>query len=356
MKLKFPGLIKETMPSGNTRWRVRVEGQKARRIVLHVSPDHKEFLECYLAARRGIEVKPESKPEEKAIRGSVSWLIYRYLENLKSDVENNLYSEDTLKQRNNLLSRLHAEYGEYDFQMPQQAVLQIRNNMKSTPGAADNMMKAIRAMYKWAGEIGDCSKDFNPATGISKLNKSSKGAIPWTVEDLRKFREAHPAGTTAHLCLTLFMFTACRISDVIWLGRENEFDRSGIKGLGWQPRKRGSAFVEIPMLPPLMKATRAATVQGRTYLLTEHGKSFASPESLRNRFRKWCLAAGLENRSSHGIRKAAGHLLALEGCSQYQIMAIHGHAEARTSEVYTEGVERWNLARSAMETLKGLEW
>ncbi|RJL02345.1 hypothetical protein D3P06_11375 [Paracoccus aestuarii] len=44
---------------------------------------------------------------------------------------------------------------------------------------------------------------------------------------------------------------------------------------------------------------------------------------------------GLDNRSSHGVRKAAGHLLAQEGCSQNQIMTVHGHTQARTSEVYT---------------------
>jgi hypothetical protein len=45
-------------------------------------------------------------------------------------------------------------------------------------------------------------------------------------------------------------------------------------------------------------------------------------------------------------------LLAELGCSQYEIMAILGHSEAKTSEVYTRRVERWKLAKTAIERVK----
>jgi len=67
-------------------------------------------------------------------------------------------------------------------------------------------------------------------------------------------------------------------------------------------------------------------------------------------------ADSLPNRSSHGIRKAAGHLLAQQGYSQYQIMTIHGHTQAQTSEIYTKGVERWKMANEAMMRLEGMDW
>lgn len=76
------------------------------------------------------------------------------------------------------------------------------------------------------------------------------------------------------------------------------------------------------MLPPLLKAARAQKVQGATYLLTAAGKPFSTAESLRNRVQKWCAAAGIEGKSSHGIRKAAAELLAEAGCTQHQIMAL----------------------------------
>lgn len=353
MKVNYPGLLREKLPSGNYRYRVRVEGDKKRRIPLHIGPDNKLFSEHYRAARRGIEIKPETKPEETQIQGSLGWLKYQYLAWLEDQVDKGQYAEATLIQRRSKFKQLE-EYEDYSLDMPQEQLLNIRDHMAAQPGSADNFIKAVRAMYAWA--IDRKHTQVNPAVGIGKINKGQGGAIPWTVADLQKYRECHAPGTMAHLCLSLFMFTACRISDAIRLGRGNEFERSGIKGLGWQPVKKGSAYVEIPMLPPLINATRSMTVQGPTYLLTEHGKPFQSPEGLRNRFRKWCDQAELNHLSSHGIRKATGNLLAQEGASQYQIMAIHGHTQAKTSEVYTKGVERWRLAADAMESLSNLEW
>lgn len=101
---------------------------------------------------------------------------------------------------------------------------------------------------------------------------------------------------------------------------------------------------------------RAQTAIGPAYLLTEHGKPFASPEALRNRFKKWCRSADLEDLSSHEIRKAAGHLMALKGATQYEIMSVHGHANAATSQVYTESVERMKLGEMAASKLAGMDW
>ena len=153
----------------------------------------------------------------------------------------------------------------------------------------------------------------------------------------------------AHLALTLFVFTAARIEDVAKFGRHNEVARSGTTFLEWQPAKRGSSFVSIPILPPLERAISAQTIVGPTYLLN-------AKDAFGNWFRDRVREAGLENRSPHGIRKAAGELLALQGASQYHIMAVHGHSSAQTSEVYTAKVNRARLAEEAMQKLAGLEW
>lgn len=357
MKVDLPGLLREKLPSGNFRFRVRVERRKTQRVRLHLEPGDPDFMEHYQAARRGIEMPPPVKGskarEPQNLRGSMNWLTGEYLGWLGQQVSAGQYSEATLKQRKSQFRHL-MPVAEYSLDIPQAELLKLRDEMAKTPGAADNFIKSVRAMYAWAVERQIC--DVNPATGIGKLLKTHTGAKPWTINDLQRYRNTHAPGTMAHLALTVFMFTACRISDVICLGRENEFERAGVRGLGWQPHKKGSAFVEIPMLPPLYRATRTSNIVGPTYLLTEKGIPFASPESFRNRFRKWCDAAELTHLSSHGIRKAAGHLLAQNGCSQHEIMAIHGHTEAKTSEIYTRGVERWKLAGNAMRTLEGMEW
>ena len=354
MKIRFPGLLAEKLPSGATRYRVRVEGDKTRRIPLSVAPDHPQFMEIYRAARAGLALTPESSPEERAIRYSIGWIAAKHLAAMERDVEAGATSPLTLKKRVGVMKVLTERYADYAMVMPQTKLIELRDEFIATPARADSIIEGIRSMYRWACERGLC--ETNPAAGIARIDTGRGGALPWTADDLRKFRAAHPAGTTPHLCLTLMMFTACRIGDAIWLGPGNQTTVQGIQALRWQPSKRGSAEVTIPMLPPLYRATRAAPVEGKTYLLNAKGRAFSSSDSLGNMFRRWCVAAGLEGRSAHGVRKAAGHLLAQEGCSQYQIMTIHGHTQAQTSEIYTKGVERWKMAQAAMAALEGMEW
>ena len=96
-----------------------------------------------------------------------------------------------------------------------------------------------------------------------------------------------------------------------------------------------------------------ARVSGEKGLARE--QSIEGGDALGQRFRKWCLEAGLKNHGAHGVRKATG-LFTFLGCAQYEIMSIHGHTEAGTSEIYTKGVERWNVALSAMDKLRTMDW
>jgi integrase len=364
VKLGYDGLLIEPMKSGNMRYRVRVRGDKKRRITLPVGPEHPEFHQIYLAAREGVKIKP-SEENSGASRGTLEWLVDEYLAYLKEQVDKGQASPMTLKQRKSfrplLLEHTSStgksvgrKYAGLPAEMPAHELILFRDTLMGTPGKAKNVFKFLKAMFKWAGERGYCQT--NPAAAIKVDYKSQGGAIPWTLEDLKKYRKKHPPGTMAHLTLTVFMFTACRISDAVWLGRGQEKIVNGQTWLSWQPRKKGSKYVELPMLAPLLTATRAQTVVGPTFILNDHGKPFASPEALRNKFKDWCVEAGLPDRSSHGIRKAAGHLLALHGATQYEIMSIHGHAQASTSEVYTESVERMKLAEMGASKLANMDW
>lgn len=275
-------------------------------------------------------------------------MVSNYLEWLEAQVEAQLYSKETLIQRRSKFGRLAKElcgdYFEKEMEIPQSKLIELRDKMSATPGAADNFIKAIRSMYTWACDRKIC--DVNPATGIAKINKGKGGATPWKLDDVKTFIARHPEGTEAHLCLMIFLFTLCRIEDAVILGREHEFMRDGIKGIGWQPAKKGSAFVAIPLVDKLFKATRHRKVQGKTYLLSEWGQPFKSKEGLRQKFRQWCNKVDLHHLSSHGIRKGGAQIIAELGHSQYQIMSIHGHTQAKISEIYTKDVERWKLAYS----------
>ncbi len=364
VKLGYDGLLIEPLPSGQTRYRVRVRGDKKRRITLPIGPDHPEFHQIYLAAREGVKISP-TESHSGATKGTLEWLVDEYLASLARQVQDGQASPMTLKQRmsyrplllehtSSTGNSIGRKYAGLPAEIPPHELIIFRDNLMGTPGKAKNVFKFLKAMYKWANERNHCKT--NPAAGIKVEYKNQGGATPWTLDDLKKYRDVHPPGSMAHMALTVFMFTACRISDAVWLGRGQEKIVNGQIWLGWQPRKKGSKYVELPMLGPLVTATRAQTVVGSAYILNEHGIPFASPEALRNKFKDWCIQAGLPDRSSHGIRKAAGHLLALHGATQYEIMSIHGHAQASTSEVYTESVERMKLAEMGASKLASLDW
>lgn len=358
MRVDLPGLLIEAHRNGTPRVRVRVKGAKARRITLPVGQDHPDFLQHYEAARDGREYTPGKR---RVVERSLDWLCGLYLDYLEKMVEAGQASRATLNQRRSVLTRFcdHLDedgdrYGLADMDMPPFAIVAVRDAWAHTPGAADNLIKTVRAVFKFAQKRDMIAA--NPAAGIEAINISKGGAKPWTLADLKAFRDRHPKGSTARLWLTLTAFTACRIGDARTLGRGHEVQRGGATFLEWQPGKKGSAPVSIPMLPALHEATRAVTVIGPTYLLNDKGRPFASVEALRVRVQRWITEAGLTGLSAHGIRKAVAELLAENGATQHQIMAVLAHTQAKTSEVYTKGVDRRNLASSAMQAMAGLDW
>ncbi|NRB16098.1 MAG: hypothetical protein HRU33_00620 [Rhodobacteraceae bacterium] len=167
-----------------------------------------------------------------------------------------------------------------------------------------------------------------------------------------------PAGqcTMAQLALIMHMFTGCRPSDAIWIGRDNIITIKGVKILQWQPRKVGAAKIQIPLAPPLLKAVSAGTKTGPACILSDHGCPDKNPEIYRMRFRRRCDEARFVDRLSHGLRKALAERLAEEGGSEYQIMAGLSHTKPSMSAIYTKGAERRLMAIEAMGAINGIEW
>lgn len=83
-------------------------------------------------------------------------------------------------------------------------VLEIRDDLRSTPGAQNEVVKVISAMYGWAIENEIVRS--NPALGIKRL-KSGDGFHTWSVAEVRQFEARHPPGSKARLALHLGLFT-----------------------------------------------------------------------------------------------------------------------------------------------------
>lgn len=343
------------MASGEIRHRVRVEGQPSRRIRIPVGPSDTAFSEHYHAARAGQSVEEPVIPH--APRHSLDELTRDYLISLEARVTAGDASPMTLKQRRSLLSKIcdmtdpeGERLGNLHYDLGPEGVIHMMDQWQSKTAQADNSRKALSAVYKWAIPRGRAKT--NPCVGIANTHKSRGGAKPWTAAEVKTFMAHHPHGSTARRWLFLAMFTACRISDAITLGRGNEVIRDGITYLDWQPKKKGSSFVSVPIANQLLTELRAAKVEGKAYILSEHGRPFRTSASLHERVRRWVAAAGMEGLSQHGLRKAMGELLAEAGATQHQIMAVMAHTQPATSAIYTNKADRRRMATAAMDSIK----
>lgn len=356
MRVRFPGYAPERR-KGRMIHRVRVKGDPARRVSIPVGPDDPAFSAHYHAARRG--ERAEEARQTVATPMSLDALVSAYLDALAADVAHGIASPLTLKQRRPLLRRVcdfpddlnAGRMGNLHCDLPPAAFRHIIAQFGARTGAADNAIKAMRAAYERMQWL-----ETNPAAGVKRVHRPRGGATPWSADDVRKFLKAWPLGTMPHVWMMLALFTGARISDLYRLGRAFEVKRAGVTWIEWKPAKKGSSDTAMPMAPQLADAIRATGVIGKTYILSAYGQPYASPEALRNKVQDWTTAAGLTNRSSHGLRKALGGILADAGATEHQIMSVLSHANPTTSAIYTKNAQRARLAADAMASIRGLDF
>jgi integrase len=75
-------------------------------------------------------------------------------------------------------------------------------------------------------------------------------------------------------------------------------------------------------------------------------------ESLGNMFKDACVAAGVKDKSAHGLRKAAATRAAENGATAHELMAIFGWIDIKEAEIYTRAADRKRLAAQAMSKLE----
>src|SRR5262249_4788011 len=88
-----------------------------------------------------------------------------------------------------------------------------------------------------------------------------------------------------------------------------------------------------------------------TYIATRHGKPMTK-ESIGNLFKEKCIAAGLTNRSAHGLRKAAATVAAENGATEAELDAIFGWTDRRMASHYTKKANRKKLAYGGVAKLE----
>lgn len=352
-------VIEYESPKGSGDWFVyfRRKGQKDVR--MFDTPYSDPFNKQYHALLAG-EVIETPEPPKQVEERTFAWLCYQYLGSIDfSDLD-----ERTKHVRRQILNACINEpinqkatttYGEVElarFTPKAVSVLLDRKAREGKPEAANSRLKAIRAVFKWAGNPEAGLVLTNPARDIQKRrSKNPDGFHAWTMEEVEAFEAKHPIGTRARLAMGLLLYTAQRRSDIVNLGRANEKD-------GWltftqvKNRRNNPVTLSIPIRPELREILDKSELGDIVYLHTEQGKPFTA-NGFGNRFREWCDQAGLKQCSAHGLRKAAATRLAENGATAHEIMAITGHKTMAEVQRYTRAAGQRRLAQSATARLAG---
>jgi integrase len=227
-------------------------------------------------------------------------------------------------------------------------VRKLRDELKSTPGAAKTRLKAIRALFRWAVEADEAPHD--PTLGVRAINYATKGYQAWNMDEIDAFERRHPIGTKARLAIAILLFTACRREDVVRLGPQHTRD-GRIRYRQAKNEHRSPVDIGIPLHPDLSEAIAAMPSGHLTFLVTEYHKPY-TPNGFGNAFKDWCRQADLPHCSAHGPRKAAAARLAERGATTHEIMAITGHRTLEEVERYTRSARQSRLADTAMAKLR----
>lgn len=367
VKHHFPGLKKDYTAAGTLRWRVRMEGQRNKLTPIPVGPGEPGFHEHYAAARHG--EKLETAKPVRARVGSLDAMCDAFLVWMEGQVAAGKYDPKTLMSRRTGLKQACEtrdpdgdRIGSLDVDLPEEAFVHIQDGFGARTAAADTCLKALRAAYRWGSKRG--YPKHSAVFEVKRMHKDRGGAVSWTADDVRTFLEAYGPGTMARLWFCLAYATHSRIGDAPKMGRTNENFYDDVRYIEWQPRKKGSAFISIPMEELLVEELKNHESRG-TYLVTEYGRPFKSSGSLDNRVRKWIIAAGLyklvkneegeeekkATRSQHGIRKGVAALMAESGATEFEIMASFGWTETKTAAVYTKKFQRRGSAATASKRM-----
>jgi integrase len=345
LDLKY--LVMDTDRHGNERIYVRQHGRKVR---IRDLATVEEFMAAYRVAllSGSVEAPPKSTA---AAPGSLRWLVTTYY----GCPEFLGLHESTRAKRRAILDAICREHGTLPFaRMETRHVrLQIRDPKAATPEAANGRVKALRQVFKWAVEVGHASH--NPARGVPMLaSNNPDGLHTWTREEVSQFEARHPSGTKARKALYLFLYAGLRISDAVKLGPPHERQAEGVTRLVFTEEKnkhRKPKHCDILLLPILRAELDASPSGHLVYLVTEWGRPYASPKAFANRFKAWCVQAGLPHCTSHGLRKTGVNRALENGATEAEVMAIWRWDSPKQAALYGRKVNRKKLADGAMHLL-----
>lgn len=346
---------------GTTEFDHEVDAAIADQIALY--GDESDYIN---AQKQRNEVRP-ALPKTPARPGTLRWYWNGYkqsdhwLGDLSAGHEG--LAESTRLQRTGLIEALMPENGEKPFAVLTRKV--IRAEMKArTPSQAGNLLSAVRGMMRWMIDEGHLDEDDDPTIGLrsgkAKASRETGGFLPWTEDDMARYRAKWPMGTEARLMFDILHYTFLRVGDAHRFGPPHL--RQIVRKMAVQiatEKSRGNTTVTVPVHPEFaesLNAARAANIIGaevftgklvRGRVLPMNKKAWAA------KLKKYAVLAGVNEpkKSCHGVRKARAEVAAYADCTESQMMAMFGWTDPKMPAHYIAQANRERLGISGMEKI-----
>jgi integrase len=330
-----PHLQRETTRHGKTVWFVRIgKGPRVRIKGVYGTP---EFDAAYRAALQGDAPAPIERAAVAA-KGSLEWLWMLYRQTNAWEQ----LSMATRRQRENIMIQVLKTGGDQPLSKITSGAIKSGIDRRK-PYAARHFVATLHGLFKWA--VGAQHVTADPTRGLAVAVPKTKGFPVWSEEDLERFERRWPIGTRERVMFGVYCFTGLRRGDAAKLGKQHigkpsaEFPHGVIT---IDTEKTGTR-VTIPVLPELAEILAAGPVGELSIIASKTGQPIRK-ESLGTLFKAACKAAGIPNKSAHGIRKAAATRAANNGATVASLEAIFGWEGGQMAALYTRAADRRKLA------------
>lgn len=323
----------------NGHWRYYYRRPGCPRVVLPGQPGSAEFMDAYNAARSSEPAKITVKKIPDA--GTWGRLVLDYM----ASVQFKRTKASSQIVTRGILERFAIKHGHRTVAgMKRKHVEAILGGMADTPAAANNLLRRLRMLIKFAIAHEIVRSDVTQ--GIPFFKEGTHHT--WTDAELADFEKKWPLGTRERTGYALALYTGQRRADVARM-TWRDYDTS--KGTIWVRQEKTGVELSIPVHPALREALEAWPRNHVAILANPRGLG-TSVQGFGNFMGEAIAKAGLPARCVlHGLRKAAARRLAEAGCSVHQIMAVTGHKTLEEVARYTEAAQQEPRAKDAITRL-----
>lgn len=238
----WPNVTRFIDRHGHERWRWRKLGYPT--VTLHGEPGSPQFMADMERARQSA---PLAVGKHKVGPGTFAALCVEYYQSAAWRALGPI-TQATYRGE---LERFRAKAGHVPIRlMRRQDVLRFMDEKAATPSAANNLLKVLRLVMRYALDRDQIAAD--PTYKVRKAKIQTDGFTAWPESAIAAYEARWPSGTRQRLALALLLHTGQRRGDVVRLGRQHIKDGR----LRFKQSKTGNEL-SIAVTPELRAETRS---------------------------------------------------------------------------------------------------